>query len=137
MRRLPGRRWAVPEWWKRTGRRPTHDGSRSTLRQRDPNVGHWRCSAGQLRASGHADGHGPGGLRTLAASPALPNDPICQPRPVRAVDRAWLELLYSMLYLTGVKTVNPKYEALGAVVGRWTRPTTFASSTAVAPVIRC
>ena len=42
-------------------------------------------------------------------------------------------LLYSLLHLTGVKAVNPKYETLGrARPSRWTTSSTSASSTASA-----
>src|SRR4051812_13357786 len=42
-------------------------------------------------------------------------------------------LLYSMLHLTGVKAVNPKYETLGEPRCRWTTSRPSVSSTASAP----
>ena len=51
---------------------------RSALRQHHPHPVHGRRAAGQLRPPRHADGAGAGGLRALAAPPAL------RPRPTRS-----------------------------------------------------
>ena len=59
-----------------------------TLRQHDPHAVDGRGAAGQLRPPGHADGDGAGGLRALAAAPALRSrrSDLAESRSVRALD---------------------------------------------------
>ena len=84
--------------------------------QHDPHAVHGRRAGGQLGPPRLADGHGPDGLRPVAALPPLrPGpDPIWGNRDRFVLSAGHCStLLYSLLHLTGVKAVNPKYEVLG------------------------
>ena len=89
--------------------------ARSARDQYDADTGHGCGSAGQFGASGDADGDG--ARRLLSWQRFLrfdPEDPIWPNRDrfVLSAGHASM-LLYSLLYLTGVKAVDPQYERLG------------------------
>ena len=69
----------------------------------------------QFRPPRHADGLGDGRLHGMAELPALrPHDPIWPNRDRFVLSNGHASmLLYAMLYLTGVKAVDAKYERLG------------------------
>ncbi len=75
------------------GRRPRRPADRPADRQHHPRAGDGRGAGGELGASGHADGAGPGGLHAVDAVPAVrPRAAgVGQPRPVRALGRARLD----------------------------------------------
>jgi hypothetical protein len=70
-------------------------------------------------------------LRFDPSHPIWPN----RDRFVLSIGHASM-LLYSLLHLTGVKAVNPKYEVLGELAVPWTTSSAFGSSTANAPATR-
>ena len=115
------------------------DRSRYGVHQHHPHPVDGRGAGGQLRPSGHADGHGAGGLQPVAAVPALrsPGSDLAQPRPLRALGRPRLDAALLAAAPDRRQGGQPGVrDARASRPSRWTTSSASASSDSKCPAIR-